>query len=565
MVINVKPTQRINSLKPLYAAPVLSMPKIEGVAVQGAELANIDGLRGVLATKNIAANNPIVEVDGDLVLQVTNNREGSPFPSFCSQSVWNTLKWDERLAMKLLHLKFSSKSEDRALQGWVSDLPQRFSTPFDWNENELKELQYEALYTKVQSQRDKWRASYALCFPSSSSASAVSFEEFCWALQCVNSRAFSGPYEGSNASERRRLLAFTGFLTAVWPLLHLGTYEQSLSAAFIVTASIFIRDVISLRVAKLKRYVICPVVDMFNHRSDAVSDASCNYFTGRFQLFTGEYSPGEQIFVSYGKQSNDRLLQYYGFVEPSNPHDVYDFNYGFIDLLFKYADDLAKYVDFPVLPDVKTRLQIISAALQNTMIQNADDNPNAAGSRELISAIDFNCRYFRTVPIERRPISLKEGTEEVSVTKDDLLLHYDDVTVRAMRAFLCSPAEWELKMSDKEDSFTLRGLEVPMSMETEQKLVCALRKVAALELSSKATTLEDDMAAISIRKDSSLQTTSLGFESKKIKKGVAEQKARKGAIFESPDPSGIYRDRVYSATIFRMEKKGLLAHAADRN
>lgn len=32
---------------------------------------------------------------------------------------------------------------------------------------------------------------------------------------------------------------------------------------------------------------------------------------------------GEQVFISYGRQSNDSLLQYYGFVEPSISHDTY--------------------------------------------------------------------------------------------------------------------------------------------------------------------------------------------------------------------------------------------------
>ena len=32
---------------------------------------------------------------------------------------------------------------------------------------------------------------------------------------------------------------------------------------------------------------------------------------------------GEQVYITYGQQSNDKLLQYYGFVEPKNPADVY--------------------------------------------------------------------------------------------------------------------------------------------------------------------------------------------------------------------------------------------------
>jgi hypothetical protein len=51
-------------------------------------IANINGLRGVVATAAIASNVPVVEVNSDLVLQVTNNRQPSPFPDFCSQSFW---------------------------------------------------------------------------------------------------------------------------------------------------------------------------------------------------------------------------------------------------------------------------------------------------------------------------------------------------------------------------------------------------------------------------------------------------------------------------------------------
>lgn len=32
---------------------------------------------------------------------------------------------------------------------------------------------------------------------------------------------------------------------------------------------------------------------------------------------------GEQVFISYGPQGNDSLLQFYGFVEAGNPHDTY--------------------------------------------------------------------------------------------------------------------------------------------------------------------------------------------------------------------------------------------------
>jgi hypothetical protein len=32
------------------------------------------------------------------------------------------------------------------------------------------------------------------------------------------------------------------------------------------------------------------------------------------------------VYISYGKQSNGSLLQYYSFTEPGNPNDVYAFD-----------------------------------------------------------------------------------------------------------------------------------------------------------------------------------------------------------------------------------------------
>lgn len=35
------------------------------------------------------------------------------------------------------------------------------------------------------------------------------------------------------------------------------------------------------------------------------------------------HAQGEQVFISYGPQGNDSLLQFYGFVEAGNPDDTY--------------------------------------------------------------------------------------------------------------------------------------------------------------------------------------------------------------------------------------------------
>jgi len=52
------------------------------------------------------------------------------------------------------------------------------------------------------------------------------------------------------------------------------------------------------------------------------SDVAYEYFTNSFACGVSQGSaPGEQVFISYGRRSNDQLLLYYGFVESDNPDD----------------------------------------------------------------------------------------------------------------------------------------------------------------------------------------------------------------------------------------------------
>lgn len=67
------------------------------------------------------------------------------------------------------------------------------------------------------------------------------------------------------------------------------------------------------------------MIDMANHKSmGACADVSFEYFGNAYSLaVTGTQSANSELFISYGDRSNDQLLQYYGFVEVDNPHDVY--------------------------------------------------------------------------------------------------------------------------------------------------------------------------------------------------------------------------------------------------
>lgn len=54
------------------------------------------------------------------------------------------------------------------------------------------------------------------------------------------------------------------------------------------------------------------------------TEVSYDYPRDAFLVAAGTvYSAGQQVFISYGAQNNDSLIQMYGFTEADNPYDVY--------------------------------------------------------------------------------------------------------------------------------------------------------------------------------------------------------------------------------------------------
>ena len=209
---------------------------------------------------------------------------------------------------------------------------------------------------------------------------------------------------------------------------------------------------------------------------------SYGYFSDRFELKTEGYAAGQQVFISYGKQSNDRLLQYYGFVDDDNPHDVYDFGAGFIDVVVKYADDLS--VKVPARPSPKERLETVAVAITRTAVQPSVPKErrqerftgSAAGTGE-----ELTTRCFRTPPAPTGGFSIADK--------------FDDVTVRALRVLFSSPEEWDT-LSAAGRLTSLDGLGAPLSAQTEKTVAAALLDIIRLELQQKTTSLADDLVTL---------------------------------------------------------------------
>jgi len=340
---------------------------------------------------------------------------------------------------------------------------------------------------------------------------------------------------------------FTGLLTIIWPLVGLGTVEQSFEAAVLVGASVLVRDFYLSKFGKLKRYVLCPVVDMFNHRSSSTADASVNYFTGNFEVLTGSeeaYREGDQVYITYGKQGNDRLLQYYGFVETDNPNDSYDFCGSFLEVFQRLGGAMQERVgQLPQEPSTKERLGQLERVLQESGVAGlvvgtiGDEARRVADARDVstedVKAIDTDVRFFK-----------RSG--------------WDDVTLRCVRAMCSSASEWKGLCDGGGQLKNLDVLGNPPSSDTERKGLEVLKALAKCELDTLPTTLQADMQELaSIRAGGPGAGSTRGF-------GASTETAKKpqSETAEVVDPSGKYSEQIFSALAFRIEKKKLLQLAS---
>jgi hypothetical protein len=160
----------------------------------------------------------------------------------------------------------------------------------------------------------------------------------------ARSRAFSGRGAGRRPFDPSPY-ALALVLAAAYVGLGMGTIEQAANGAALVVCGAVLRDIVAPKLfgkKKKQTYVICPLIDMANHRSEASREGGeeCLQADVSFEFFGNAYSlalesspssssssssgnPKKEVYISYGPRSNDQLLQYYGFVEPDNAHDVY--------------------------------------------------------------------------------------------------------------------------------------------------------------------------------------------------------------------------------------------------
>jgi hypothetical protein len=274
------------------------------------------GLRGLRATRPLAPRDESISWPASLALQVTT---GMRTPVGVSKPLWSGAQWYTRLALLLLLKKAEGAGSE--LAPWLDALPRSFDTPYSWPDTDLAALHYPQLLDAVRRQRAEWAQIHADVEASGFACSRAQLE---WALHNVRSRAFSGAYEGSTYAQRIGLFGFIALLTIIYPLVGAGSWNQSLTGAASALIFLVARDIATPKVLDLKRYVLCPLIDMLNHDGTISSDVAYRVFTNQFCVTSeSAVGAGGEVRISYGPRSNDQLLQYHGFVERACVHDAY--------------------------------------------------------------------------------------------------------------------------------------------------------------------------------------------------------------------------------------------------
>jgi hypothetical protein len=367
--VQQKPSRRNQIYSLMNWAKMNGIKIREGVSVEEMPWR---GLGITLSTpKSTKKGDVILEVPTQMALSVDVPRD-SPTNSWISQLFENKKKssgknaylespWWVRLSLQLVALKNNvcstyNNSNKPDMSAWIETLPKSFTTPLHWSEDSIKSLQYQFMEDAVRSQRKDWRDQYdaiveglktaaqdptSTTISSANKLSLISYEDFIWGCECARSRAFSGSYSGSPFTPAPYI--FTLLFVTIYVGCNLGTLEQASNGAALVLCATIFKDFIIPKFLKQKRYVICPVIDMANHASSQLNntifaDVALEYLRNSYSLSitkneqsndntyinkSAQQGQKMEVYISYGPRSNDQLLQYFGFVEVDNPHDIY--------------------------------------------------------------------------------------------------------------------------------------------------------------------------------------------------------------------------------------------------
>lgn len=436
---------------------------------------------GLLANKDLQANSQVVTVPTKMALTVEtpgNGPDDRNVLEMFDRKVVRDAPWFVQFSAYLYAMDTTGQKSgaggdnDKSnidMRPWLDSLPRKFDTPIHWTKEGRDELQYTHLAKAVVRQETEWKKQYETLLTgwhSSTTTEKPSFDDFLWGCECARSRVFSGAFTGSAFDPLP--YAFTLALVTIYVGLHLGTLEQAANGAGLVLSASILKDFVIPKLFKKKKYAICPFIDMANHRSlGTTAEVSFEFFGDSYSLTVngGTQIPYDsEVYISYGARSNDQLLQYYGFVETNNPHDVY-----VMPPLREW--DIASLEQACGRTFASGRLQKLSRAglLGSSTVSLEKKDGGGGGSTKEQQDTDGAANPLGGVVVTRAA-------------------GVDPAVMQALRALVSNEEEWT-NSGEAIGNFSEEG---SGGVENERLARLAARTALEMELSSKPSTLDED-------------------------------------------------------------------------
>ena len=294
-------------------------------------------IKGLSLKKSGQKGSILLQVPSTAVLSL-NDRDKSPVQGM-SRELWTSLKITTRLSLLLL-TEFL-KGDASQHKEYIDTLKEeKLLTPIRWSPQTLSALResYPSLSLACEKQRKDYNQLHDMLTSGPSppfSPSAVPFELFLWAMEAVRSRAFQG-LGGSGDG-------FGGFFAPIvavalvalaffFDRTNLGGDGLVVPVGLATGAMLVLLP--SLVRSQQGNCALLPAIDSCNHDSvnfsgDVIYDPVASAYqlrecgnSDRGEDKNKDDAQGSELNISYGQRSNDELLQYFGFVEVGNPHDM---------------------------------------------------------------------------------------------------------------------------------------------------------------------------------------------------------------------------------------------------
>ncbi|KAK9838203.1 hypothetical protein WJX84_001461 [Apatococcus fuscideae] len=286
--------------------------------------AEIMGVRGVITTEGMKANEVVVKQPFDTVINGNSMMWRSPFPEEVSQKFWS--KTDSIRKVVCRTAVEIGKGPASQWAGWIGHLPRKFDTLPHWSKAELEELQNPDLtvetYNEVRDPADAYSG-----LKETTPNTTITWEDWHWAWTLVGSRSFSFTYQGGmNLTTLAAILVGAGVLymalrihapTLAWWIMNGAIILAIGNKAWGILATSWVDSVAML-----------PLMDDFNHavHPNLLMDYKAGASSLQMVAVPDGIAPGDEVFISYGNHTNDHYLMIYGFTIPDNPNEKYLLN-----------------------------------------------------------------------------------------------------------------------------------------------------------------------------------------------------------------------------------------------